>query len=152
MRKLHPGSFYGEKLKSCEIDGFRLSEWVFQPNARTPWHSHECAFFNMCIEGGHTETYRQGSRVCDRFILVFHPVGESHANFFQRESPGMFYLEIEPWLLDRARTPRLILDRPAESRGGLPVWFAHRLYCELRCMDDVSPLAMQGLALELLVE
>jgi AraC family transcriptional regulator len=44
------------------------------------------------------------------------------------------------------------LARPAEFTGGMPVWLAMGLYRELRASDQLSPLAIEGLALELVAQ
>jgi AraC-like DNA-binding protein len=46
----------------------------------------------------------------------------------------------------------MVLDRPADYEGGPQVWLAKRLFEECRRHDDVSPLAVEGLVLELLAE
>jgi AraC family transcriptional regulator len=43
------------------------------------------------------------------------------------------------------------LDQPVDLQGGLPLRLATQLYDEFRRLDNVAPLAMEGLILELLV-
>src|SRR5262249_52559171 len=52
--------------------------------------------------------------------------------------------------LTRLRDRAPVLEGPAEFRGSPPAHLALRLYQEYCRMDDLSPLAMEGLALELL--
>jgi AraC family transcriptional regulator len=54
-----------------------------------------------------------------------------------------------PWL-DRIHAPTAFLESPAEFQGGPLVWLAHRLLEEHRNPDNVSSLAVEGVALELL--
>jgi transcriptional regulator GlxA family with amidase domain len=56
-----------------------------------------------------------------------------------------------PWL-ERLQGRSTVLLRPADFERGPPLWLARRLAREWREQDDVSPLAMEGLVLELLAE
>jgi AraC-like DNA-binding protein len=54
--------------------------------------------------------------------------------------------------MERVREHSLVLDQPVKFRAGMPVWLAERLYRELRTPDDMSPVAIEGLAFELVAE
>src|SRR5262249_10325142 len=64
----------------------------------------------------------------------------------------VFDLEIEDRWLKHARDYGGVLDGPVQFTGGLPVWLVYKLHDEFRRADDASPLAMEGLALEILAE
>jgi AraC family transcriptional regulator len=54
--------------------------------------------------------------------------------------------------LEQIRQYAVVLDQPAYFEGGLAPWLAHRLYREYTRTDDLSLLALEGLALEVLAE
>jgi AraC family transcriptional regulator len=145
-------SFHGRKVRSYEIDGFRLSEWRYAPGVHLPWHAHECAFVNVMLEGAYIKTDLKRTWTLSPFTLTFHPAGERHADRFYEAAGRTFDLEIEDRWLKRAREYGGVLDGPVQFAGGLPVWLGYRLYDEFRRTDGVSPLAVEGLAIEILAE
>jgi AraC family transcriptional regulator len=80
---------------------------------------------------------------------VLHPAGEAHANDWAGTGGRCLHIEFGPSWVRHVQEHSSVLDHPAEFSGGSPVWLAARLYKELRAMDSVSPLAIDGLALEL---
>src|SRR5262249_9120537 len=112
----------------------------------------EWAFCYFVVEGTCTRTSGGHSQPCATFQLVFLPAGEAHSDRWHDAGGRCLHLEFDaPWL-DRVREHAPVLDRPAQLRGGTPVWLAVRLYRELRSPDPLSPLAVEGLALELLAQ
>src|SRR5204862_368253 len=150
--KLATGTFYGKKLGSHNIEGFQLTEWGYELAAKAPQHSHECAYLNMVLQGGHVETLAKGEFACDPAVLVFHPPEEVHAGQISCKDTRIFDIEIPPLRLERLREIGLLPKDRMVFTGALPVWLATRLYQEFVRMDELSPLAIEGLALELLVE
>jgi AraC family transcriptional regulator len=146
------GSMDGRELKRDEIAGFSLQEWDYGPDFAFPRHSHDRAFLNLPLHGSYAETYGKRARMGRPFQLVFQPAGEVHAKQFHHAGGRTFDVEIPPAWLERVREYGMLLDQPAEFAGGLPVWLTLRLYREFYRRDEVSPLAMEGLALELLAE
>src|SRR5260370_25770019 len=76
--------------------------------------------------------------------------GEIHSN--RIHSTGIRFLSIEmkrPWLNRANGRLAFIRGLTQFDTGPLP-WLAMRLYREFRSEDDVAPLAMEGLLLELL--
>jgi AraC family transcriptional regulator len=84
--------------------------------------------------------------------LVFHPSGETHSNHWRGSEGRCFHIEIASSRLEALREQARIIDSPADFQGGPPAWLAARLYREFQRLDDLSPLAMEGLMLELLAE
>jgi AraC family transcriptional regulator len=152
IRRLAAGVFHGTRLNVHEFPGLRLSEWTYCADRRFPTHSHESAFFNMVIRGAYTETHGKEARTYRPYVLVFHPEGEAHSNHIHQAGTRIFDVEIKPQWLERLGEHLLPLDRSAEFSGGPPVWLTRRLYNEFHHLDDVSPLAIEGLALELFAE
>src|SRR5262249_30085794 len=87
-----------------------------------------------------------------RSSFAFHPAGEVHSNRWLGPQPRCFHIEVAPALVERVRQYGPALDHPAHFPGGTPGWLAARLYDEFQSMDEVSPLAIEGLPLDLLAE
>jgi AraC family transcriptional regulator len=149
--KLAPGDFLGEVRFRRHVAGLTLEESIYGPDLRLPRHAHECAFFYLVLEGSSTEIYGTRVRAAERSHLVFHPAGETHANHWHDAGGRCFHIEIAPALLELF-PDHAPLDQPAEFRGGLPITLAFRLYGESTRSDTAAPLAIAGLALELLAE
>lgn len=141
------GRFYGTLRRRAEVAGIGLSETVYGAGARLPLHAHDSPYFCLVLRGGYAESDGRSERACRPSTLVFHPAGEPHANRFGADGGACFNLEFgSAWA---ARMPAG-LCRPA-ALTGQAVGIAARLQRELHVMDDVSHLAIESLALELLV-
>jgi AraC family transcriptional regulator len=150
--KLAPGTFFGQTLGSLEVAGLTFAESVYTTRLAIPTHEHTNAFFYFVIEGRYEEVYGRKTRIGSPSTLAFHPAGEPHSNHWHSAGGRVFHIDIS-----RARARSIsehgpILDSPAEFLGGVAPWLASRLYREYRRSQGASPLAMEGLALEILAE
>jgi AraC family transcriptional regulator len=150
--RLAAGSFYGNMQKSQSIGGLLLSEHAYPADLNIPSHSHERAYFCLVLRGGYTESYGRRTRDCQAASLIFHPEAEVHSDRFSTVGGHLFCVELTPPWLERIRVYSPVLDQAADMQGGAPACLAFRFYREFRNMDSVSPLAMEGLALEILAE
>jgi AraC family transcriptional regulator len=149
---LPPGSFYGKATLRREIGGLMFVESVYRHERHIPKHEHANAFFNLVLEGTYTEVCQGVPRTRGPLMLALHPSGEAHADHWHGLGGRVFHVEISPSRLEQVRSYSSALDSPAEFHTGLPVWLATRLYREYLRHDAVSPLAMEGLVLEVLAE
>jgi AraC family transcriptional regulator len=147
---LPPGNFYGDRRRTQDLSGIRLTENSYTRGFVIPRHAHESAFFGMVIEGGYQETYDTRSRECTPDTLVFHPPGELHSERHYDVVVRIFSFEPTRQLLERVRQYSAALDGPRVFEAGPVVRLAARLYAEFRADDPIARLAMEGLALELL--
>jgi AraC family transcriptional regulator len=150
--RLPVGAFYGERLGSREVAGFLLTDYAYPPGFRIPRHSHERAYFSLVLEGAYTETYGRRTRECRASTVVFHPASEAHAEQIHGARGRTFSVELAPRWVERVREYPTVVDTPAAFEGGELLWLASRLYREFLLEDAVSPLAVEGLALEILAE
>jgi AraC family transcriptional regulator len=134
------------------VAGLSFTEYEFPPNLQIPLHSHESTYFYLVLRGSFTEVYGKRTRTGAPSTLIFSPAGENHADDWHDRGGRCFNVEFKPGWLDRVRGHSAILDDPGDFRSGLPVRLATRLYREFQEMDAVSPLAMEGLTLEILAE
>jgi AraC family transcriptional regulator len=152
IRTLGPGDFYGNRQRSFVIPSARFTEMAYVPSFKIPPHAHERAFFGLILEGAYTERYERKSRDCGSSTVLFHPEGESHSEDHHDVVVRIFSVEPDPELLTRIRTRSSALHGPLESPGGSMTQLCGRLYREFRNPDPLSPIAMEGLVLELLTE
>jgi AraC family transcriptional regulator len=149
--KLAPGEFFGRQSKSLEVCGFRLTESVYAPGLKLPRHSHELAKFCFVISGDYVETLGGKAFARRPLSLIFHPPDTTHAEAHNANGCH-FLVEVDARWLAYAGQYSALLDSPAEFSGGIPVRAATQLYNEFLHLDQISPLAIQGLIFELLAE
>ena len=145
--ELASGQFLGQVLRSQEIAALTLTETIYPSGRNLPRHSHKHAYFCFVLQGTFTESYGQQSHLCKPATLIFHPACEPHSDHFQTEA-HCFNIQFDAHLHQKPAR----LDQPASFNGGPLAHLATRLYREFREMDEVSALAIEGLALELTAE
>jgi AraC family transcriptional regulator len=149
--RLRIGDYYGRIARRHALNGLLFSESVYAPGARLPTHAHENAFFHLVVAGSSMETRGGTTRKEAPGALVLHPAGEAHSNVW-RDGGRCFHLEIDPARIAGLFDGQDPLSEPADWERGLAPWLARRIYREFVCEDDLSPLALEGLALELIAE
>ena len=145
------GSFYGELQKRAEVAGIGLTETVYPAHVRLPLHAHESLYFCLVLKGDYEEIDARQQRLCRPAMLVFHPAGAAHANKFGKEGGACFNLEFGAAWGERISAVAPLLDAPATFAGAATAGLAARLRREFHLMDNVSALAIESLALELIV-
>jgi AraC family transcriptional regulator len=150
--KLPPGSFLGRTQATRWVPDITVLESVYSPEHSLPPHEHAAAFFDLVVDGTCSEVVGGQRRDRGRSTLAFHPAGEVHSSHWHGPEPRCFHIEIAAALLERVRQYSPILDHPHSFSERAPSLLATRLYHEFRRMDELSPLAIEGLTLELLAE
>jgi AraC family transcriptional regulator len=147
--QLRRASSTGEIVRSRQVTGFILTETAYHPGHKTPRHSHELGYFYTVLEGPYPETVGRSTRDPAPFTLAYRPGGEVHAH--SCDGAGGRCFNIYPISSERFSDCLETLGA-AEIRGSLVPWLLTRLYREFRRTDGASPLAIEGLSLELLAE
>src|ERR1051325_6790082 len=146
------GTFWGQPLRSSEVRGLTRSDYTYHPLLRVAPHCHESAYLSIVLSGGYEESLPGGERTCRGGTVTLHPPHERHADRFGTTGARIFTIEFEPRWLAGATDGLSVLDRPAVFRGGMIASLMVRASAELARMDDLSPLAIEGLAYETLAE
>ncbi len=147
--KLAEGRFYGRTLKTWSAAGLLFSETAYPAGAAVPRHAHRSAYLCHIRSGRFVETLGSRSRECGPRAVAFHPPEEWHAERIL-EPVRSFNIEATPAALASRPLAAEAFARPNLLHGGLADALALRLYQEFREPDAVSPLAAEGLLLELL--
>jgi AraC family transcriptional regulator len=113
--------------------------------------SREGTYFSLTLQGEYKKLYGKQSVPCTPGTLVFHPPEQKQSGYCETGGRS-FIIEIAPQVLDRFEHHSASLEKLTISRGGVLTWLAIRLYKEFRQMDEFSPLAIEGLVLEMIVE
>jgi AraC family transcriptional regulator len=147
--KLAPGCYFGDRIQRREVAGFLLTEYSQPPGDQIPKHSHERSYFSLIVAGDYAETYENRSRACQPGTVVVHPAGEAHAEHVGGAGAREFNVEVAGHWLGDCPEYRSVLNVPADFRGGPFVRLVCRLYREFCRPDPFTPLAIEGLMLEL---
>jgi len=141
----------GDTLRRRDIAGFSLSESVYREGLSLSRHCHSHAYLSFVLSGRYTERYWDQECVCSEGALRFLPPGELHGNHYDT-AVRCLLVRIEPLALDRLGDHAPVLSSPGEVSGLASSWLANRMYREFVANDDVAPLAMEGILLEILAE
>lgn len=134
------------------MGGFGLTEFAQPPYRRLPWHEHRDASICFVVAGAYAERMRARDQECPPHSMVFKPAGERHADEFGRDGGTCLLIEVGA---ERLRTLEPVSDitaRPGLVRNAKLAALGHQIHREFHQSDGLSPLAVEGLILELLVE
>ncbi|HKG95125.1 MAG TPA: AraC family transcriptional regulator [Gemmatimonadaceae bacterium] len=148
-RPSEPVTTGGRQLSGIVVDGFRVSEFLLPPLLELPPHYHETACLSVLLDGSVEEAVGPRTLTYARASLFVKPAGERHSNRIGRV--GARALAVEPSAA-RAATLDLSADplgRVLHSQDPRAAALASAIARELREPDAVSPIAIEGLALEL---
>jgi len=152
MRRLPDGHYYGKLLRRETVAGIVMTETRYEPRQRLPLHTHERAYICLVRRGAYTEQFAARTREVGPSTLAFHPPGEMHTQQIHDTEVSSFNIELSPSWLERTSGTNAPLVESAEFRGGPIASLARKLYREFRQPDAMTPLAVEGLLLELLAE
>ena len=138
------------KVTSRELADFSLVESVYPAGSVMARHTHELAHISIVLRGAYAERYGRKERLAEPSLVIIHPPDEDHSVVFEDAGARVFSIHLKPLWLERVRDYSKVLDRPADFRGGYPASLALRLYREFREMDEVAPLMIESLALEII--
>jgi AraC family transcriptional regulator len=136
-----------------ETGGFKLFETVYSPGLKTPDHSHDHAYLGVVLEGEAEQMVARRVRNRRPGSVTYHPPGETHRDHFLGPKVRLLQIQIlASRLADMSQVFSLHVRRPVYENNMKQTWVVNRLRRELRWEDELSPLAVEGLALELLTE
>lgn len=138
-----------EILRKRDINDFSLIEAVFAPNLHVPNHGHEKACFGFVLQGACKEVYRATTREYYPLSVNFTPADSTHSVSYFDEPTLTFGIHIGSAAVEALRDYSLVLDRSLHQTNGAMSWLFARLYEEFRNEDSVAPLAIEGIAFEL---
>jgi AraC family transcriptional regulator len=149
-QRLAAGEYFGATLARAEIGRLRVVESALPPLRALPAHCHERAYICLVLEGSFVERVAGRDRPCAVRTVKLHPAGETHSERFGSAGARLLRVEVpDGWheterLFSAAAGPQPHLE--PECRR-----LAHRIRGELELRDEMTPLAVESLVLELLV-
>jgi AraC family transcriptional regulator len=142
----------GSTIRRRDIAGFSLTEAVYAAGVSLERHCHANAYLTLVLSGTYSERYTHREFVWGEGALHLLPAGERHENRFDT-AVRCLRVKIELEAIERLGDEfKRILSEPREISGPFSGWLASRMLREFRAQDDVAPLAMEGVLLEMLAE
>jgi AraC family transcriptional regulator len=152
MRSQLHDSLGVEYVARCSFNDLRFEELTYASGFECPSHVHEKeVFLDLTLKGNVQEFWGKDTLLRGPSALAFIPAGAPHGNVY-REDGRALQIGMKGHWLDRIRQLKPLSEASILYENGLPTWIASRLYAEFRQQDDVSPLVLEGLLLELLGE
>ena len=142
----------GKRLKTINTSGFILTETTHQPNQQLPRHNHELTNIAFVLNGSFSEILDRRQIDCYPQSVLIKPAGEAHANRYGSDGMRCLLVELQPQKIEALGSWSKVLDRVRHVRGGTSSALAMRMYKEFRLMDEASPLAIEGLVLEMVAD
>jgi len=141
----------GNIVRRRDLTAFSITESVYSKGLVLSKHCHSHAYLSFVLSGTYMEKYAERECVCGEGALRFLPPSELHENDYAAGARCLL-VKIEPSALDRLGEHSPVLSSPGEVAGLASSWLANRLYREFTAEDDIAPLAMEGVLLEILAE
>ncbi len=142
----------GESLKTFNINGLIFTETTHIANKRLSRHYHERANIAFVLKGSFAEVLDKRRFECAPQSMIVKPAGEAHANHYGGGGLHCVLIELEPDRVESLHPFNGIFDLVSHIRAEMPSMLASRIYREMNLMDTASPLAIEGLSLELFAE
>lgn len=142
---------------TLEVGSVRATHAFFPEGAHLASHTHDRPTFAVMLEGGFDLAFtspalRRRELDCSSGTVFTEPAGETHANFIHGD--GARVVVLQPDLDDERFEPvrGMLSDRINHFRHGRIAANARRVAREIREPDSLSPVALEALALEMMVE
>lgn len=143
-----PGRFLGACAHSRQAPGFTLSELIpTVPQAEVARHTHEEAHLIVLLEGRYLSSAEGAPAVAGPPLLIYNPPGTTHRDRFQTLDGRFLTISVDPRRLAALTRYARLPERATAYEQGSPL--AAGLARECRQWDAASPLAAEGLCLEL---
>ncbi len=145
-------SHHGQTSERRQIGGIIFIESIYAPNIKFPKHSHRNACFTLIHQGGYIESFGKTILTVKPNSVIFRPPETAHSDKFGSSQVRCSLIEIDSELFDRLSQDAAIINDPVGFDSDQIVWQAMRLCHEFHQLDDVAPLAIEGLTLEMLAK
>jgi AraC family transcriptional regulator len=124
-----------------------VSAMRFPSDITLPRHNHPQATIAVILAGGFSGSYRGGERDCQIQSVIVEPAGEQHANRFGHGETTILAVSLEA--TDAWRAVETAAGKLSFYRDPFAGLIARRAVNELESPDDVTPMALEAAAMEI---
>ena len=136
------------RVRALDLAVGHITASRFPAGLTLPRHNHPQATIAVILAGGFDGRYRTGQRECVPRTVVVEPAGEPHGNRFARVETTI--LTVSPEVERLGSSIEAVARRFSFERDPYAALIARRAVDELDRPDDVTPLAVEAAALEIL--
>jgi len=144
-----PVSLGSARFRSVEVDGIAVIEAWFPAGLVLEPHVHERACFAVMLEGSFDVTFPGVRHASTPTTLHTEPAGEKHANYVGPAGAHVIVLQPDHRREDLFHSMDLLNRVTCLKHVGIAD-LAVRVSRELRTPDDITPLSVESLSLEML--
>ncbi len=138
-------------FRSLSLAGFDVTEAWFPAREVLATHTHDRACVAVMLDGSFDVRFTGKTYACSPATVFTEPAGETHANFIGSLGAHVVVVQPDPLDTELLRPFGRLLDRVTHRHDAGMAGRASRLAHELGGQDDLSALAVESVALEMLV-
>ena len=139
-----------EAFGSVQAGPFRVSVAEYEPGLRIPSHFHEWACVSVLLEGRFEQRFPGRWCDCPPGVVIAKPGGERHEDRWYDGWSRHLIIEIDPTRHDQLGEARTVAEEIFHVGDLGAETLALAASQELQHQDSATPLAVEGLALQLL--
>lgn len=143
---LAPGAHFGDLTEVHDFGGLILAVSHYAPGLTTPWHTHASTSFTVILDGDYVEEHPAQSFDCFPGRILFRTAAQHHCDRIGSRGAFCVMLEMRSEWQQRLG-PTLLPSSVCQVQDRDDVLL--RLRREITTLDDVTPLAIEALVLEL---
>jgi AraC family transcriptional regulator len=151
VKRVVPVTLGSPDSRHAEVGPFLVTEAWFPPGLRIPPHTHERACIAVMLDGAFDLAIAGRDHECSPGTMVTEPACERHANRISLAGAHVVVVQPDPAAAETFEPLATLLDEPAIRTHARIADLARRIRGELREPDAVSALAIESLAMEMLV-
>lgn len=156
MNKMAVDSFspitFGARLNTMEAGAVIVTETTHAPALKLPAHFHELPNLVFVLEGSFLETAAGQTHECRPGSMLLKPGGAIHEDRYGQTGAHCLIVEMKPALMSLTGSLTSLLKTIDHFQDGFHSLIAGRIYNEFQIQDSASPIAIEGLVLELLAQ
>ena len=139
------------RVRRLDLDRFRVSEVVFASGFRLPSHHHQRGCVSVILEGHFLERFGRRECRCPPGSVLTKPPGETHEDRWFEGTARHLVIEPDETAHESLGECAQLVEAVFHARDPGVALLARRILQELRVEDSGQALAVEGLALELMV-
>jgi AraC family transcriptional regulator len=141
-----------ESDTTVPFGGFAITRTRRRAGSTISSHYHEHTNLGLCLEGSFQETVGARSLDVTTATLICRPAGDPHSNRYGSLPARCLIVELYAPMVETIRAVSSVLDRPMSHDSWFVAVAAQRLRREVARRDDLSPLAVEALVYDLVVD
>ena len=141
---------FGRELSVENAGGFVVVETAYAPLCSLPRHGHEEAALCFATRGAFEESVDGRTFECEPYDVMVRPPVVRHSNRYAATPTQCVLIGVPLEIVSRLRPHTTLFESTGCAPRATGQSIAMRIHRELRQWDASSPIAMEGLVLELI--